>query len=130
MVRTECLAQILDRWEVEFLADHPQNYSEVEVGVGTGDGVTGSISRLQVGPHMHLSMRMQISMSEESKLRALQRIKRRESRHTTLAVADAVLTAMGFQISMFEDLTPVPNPRWSREKWEAWRAEHGGCASD
>lgn len=55
--------------------------------------------------------------------RRIHGICREETKFTTLDVADKLLTAMELQYLLASDpeLAPVPNPQWTREKWEKWR---------
>ena len=59
----------------------------------------------------------------------LKRIMDVEYKHTTLDIADRLVTAMQIPQAMHDGrLTVVPNPTWSQEHWQAWHGERGGCA--
>jgi hypothetical protein len=57
------------------------------------------------------------------------RIRKRESKFVTLAVADRLLSTIG-QTQAFHDgrITVIPNPGWSNEKYQTWlEAENRSC---
>jgi hypothetical protein len=58
--------------------------------------------------------------------RVLYRIKRRESKHTELRIADAILSAIE-EVGALEDgrIEVIPNPLMSMERWLVWKAEQG-----
>lgn len=46
----------------------------------------------------------------------------------TLGTADRVLTALGMTYLLTDGTLPaLPNPRWSQERWVAWKNMAGGC---
>ena len=58
--------------------------------------------------------------------RLLWRILNLEAKHTSLGIADEVLTAID-DAGALEDgrIEVIPNPRWNNETWLAWKAEQG-----
>lgn len=133
-VSTEALAGVLKEWEKKYVASIPQEHSSFVTkanGKQSDSLSTNSVDLIfPYGPHTYLADQMQTEQNMESRLRMIQRIKRLETRWTSFYIADLLLTAMGYSISMFPDLKVVGNPRWTRERWEAWKATQGGCDTD
>jgi hypothetical protein len=133
VVPTKELARIIREWENKFRADHPKEKLHWTTKNNREESKTSTFRSAHdaqsYGAHQYLADQADVE-SEEAFLRTLQRVKRCETRWTSFCIADEILTSMGYTVSMFTELSPVANPRWSREKWEAYKITQGGCENN
>jgi len=118
-VRTEELAQAIEAWAKEHMAEdgtfdhsgHPKSGQHSRIGDGMVQrmGVTDYLSTWSGIPD-----------------RRVRSILRRESKFTSLRVADALLTAAKIPGALTDGrVHVVPNPTWDPERWSEWMASRG-----
>ncbi len=125
VVRTAELAAVLRVW----CDKHNGRFSELNApwkpGVHGGPGGGGfkevaSISAIQY-IHLHAA-------NPPIGLRMLARILTGESKHTEFRYADSILSIIGETSALHNGLIEIlPNPAWSREKWQEWKESQGHC---
>jgi hypothetical protein len=144
-VRTQQLHR--ERTEKKFTADaSPQSHGEAEVVIGwqlanvlrawldqwrrerPPDQTTGNAKYKQEGGNETVYFMGAMNyLSDKSGLsvRYLSRLVACEMEHVNLSKADAVLQAMERADYLGNEIEVVPNPRWSREKWQRYMHERG-----
>lgn len=126
VVRTSLLADVVARWVRQHEQDHPSNIAKHGQAVSESHA-SSSIVYAESMPETHgvryLAERLGVDQG------TINRVLRKDTKWTTLGLADDLLTAMGQPQLLRTEITPVPNPHWSVEHWEAWHAEHGSCSS-
>jgi hypothetical protein len=106
VVNTAILADLIDEWAKKFDKKHPRYKHNVRGGERMPQGF-GGINFL----------------AKESGLDPAQisHIRNKRYNFTTLEVADKIVQAMGCTDVWGNELIAIPNPRWSQEKWQAWK---------
>jgi hypothetical protein len=113
------LAKYLRRWADRYDADHPPgNKHGAGFKIGKGDGYHG------MGSVAYLAEKTGLDR------KSIDRSLNGYYRWTSLYIADTLLSATGMTYLLQNELTPVPNPQWSREAWEAFKRASGGCETD
>jgi hypothetical protein len=115
VVRAEPLATILREWIVEWLSERPTHHR------GMGRESYGADNDF-MGPIQWLSEKTEIHT------RRVSGIANGEFETVPLSQADLLLTAIGEGYLLATgEITIIPNPQWSMEKWQAYM-EGRGCA--
>jgi hypothetical protein len=135
VVRTEDLARVIEEW-IEKRVQRNRHVPGSEFllsGNGYGsEGWEGAVGR---GGDEHWDRQVTLyhpvrEILEKTGMDAeqLRRIRKRVSKHTSFGTADRLLSAIERSDLLYSVVKVVPNPMWSREKWEGWRREQkGGC---
>jgi len=115
VVSTDDLAAVVERWIVAHEADHPApNYNAHDPDYQPSAAISGLTY---------------IAEWAGVPIRSVTRVLRRETRFTTLEVADRLLVVTECSHLLADDypggLRVVPNPYWSQERWHAYMSERG-----
>lgn len=115
VVSTADLALALNAWVTAFNRDHdlqplsPTTQSSGFSGMGAQDRMPPGFGGAHYLAHWS-------GVTD----RTVQRILRAESQFTSLGLADKLLSAAGMTDVLHTTVVIVPNPRWTRERWEKW----------
>lgn len=127
VVRTSDLARALRPWVDAYNERHPQTSQGQGRGLMYNPVSDTRLERPEVMPTGFgavnwLSQESGVNADKISKI-----LKANDTKHTSLRVADALLTAAGIHHALHHSVVPIPNPQWTLERWARYMREHGGC---